>query len=108
MLDECIPHDFRHSFPEHEIHTASWAGLTGKKNGDLLRSAQAAGYHVFLTVDRGIPFQQRKFVIAIIVLLAPTNQLGDLLVFVDELLGVLKTIKPGEIVQVGEGHNYQV
>ena len=42
LLDECLPIDFRHSFPNHEIHTAQWAGLKGKKNGELLRADFAA------------------------------------------------------------------
>jgi hypothetical protein len=58
LLDECLPLDFRHSFPTHEPHTAQWAGLKGKNNGELLRAAEAAGYDVLLTVDQGIPHQQ--------------------------------------------------
>ena len=34
LLDECLPLDFRHSFPGHDAHTAEWAGLKGRKNGD--------------------------------------------------------------------------
>jgi predicted nuclease of predicted toxin-antitoxin system len=44
LLDECLPIDFRHSFSGHEAHTVEWAGLKGKKNGDLLQSAESAGY----------------------------------------------------------------
>jgi len=55
LLDECLPLDFRHSFPTHDTHTAQWAGFKGKKNGELLLSAEAAGYDVLLTVDQGIP-----------------------------------------------------
>jgi predicted nuclease of predicted toxin-antitoxin system len=81
LLDECLPIDFRHSFPSHEAHTAEWAGLKGRKNGDLLRSAEAAGYDVLLTVDQGISHQQppanRR--ISIILIRARTNQLEDLL-----------------------------
>ena len=36
LLDECLPLDFRFSFPEHEAHTAERAGFKGLKNGDLL------------------------------------------------------------------------
>ena len=32
LLDECFPLDFRHSFPEHDVHTVQWAGFKGKKN----------------------------------------------------------------------------
>jgi hypothetical protein len=35
LLDECLPLDFRLSFPGHDVHTAQWAGLKGKKNGEL-------------------------------------------------------------------------
>ena len=55
LLDECLPLDFRHSFPSHAAHTVEWAGFKGKKNGDLLRAAEAAGYEVLLTVDQGMP-----------------------------------------------------
>jgi predicted nuclease of predicted toxin-antitoxin system len=58
LLDECLPLDFRRSFPNHDAHTAQWADLKGKKNGELLRAAEVAGYDVLLTVDRGIPHQQ--------------------------------------------------
>ena len=48
------PVDFRHSFPGHEAHSAEWAGLKGKKNGELLQAAEGAGYQVLLTVDQVI------------------------------------------------------
>lgn len=54
LLDECLPLDFRHSFPGHDTRTAEWAGLKGKKNGELLQAAEVAGYEVLLTVDQGI------------------------------------------------------
>jgi hypothetical protein len=41
LLDECLPLDFRHSFPDDDAHTAQWAGLKGKKNGELLQAAEA-------------------------------------------------------------------
>ena len=41
LLDECLPLDFRHSFPE--AHTAQWAGLKGQKNGELLQAARLRG-----------------------------------------------------------------
>src|SRR6267378_2385003 len=58
LLDECLPLDFRHSFPTHDAHTAQWAGLKGKQNGELLRAVEVVGYDVLLTSDQGIPHQQ--------------------------------------------------
>ena len=102
LLDECLPLDFRHSFPGHDAHTAEWAGLKGKSNGELLRDAELAGYEVLVTVDQGIPHQQnlagRK--LSIISIRSRTNQLEDLLPFVQAILSVLEAIAPGQIVAV--------
>ncbi len=27
LLDECLPVDFRHLLPGHEVHSAEWAGF---------------------------------------------------------------------------------
>lgn len=102
LLDECVPIDFRHGLPEHETHTAQWAGLKSKKNGELLRAAELAGYEVLLTVDQGLGYQQnlsgRK--ISIIAIRSRTNQLEDLLALVPALIEALKIISPGEIVRI--------
>jgi predicted nuclease of predicted toxin-antitoxin system len=102
LLDECLPIDFRHSFPNHEAHTAQWAGLKSKKNGELLLAAEKAGYNVLLTVDQGIPHQQQSAsrMLSIILVRARTNQIEDLLPFVDAILRALDTIVPGEIVPI--------
>jgi predicted nuclease of predicted toxin-antitoxin system len=103
LLDECLPVDFRHSFPEHDAHSAEWAGLKGKKNGELLRIAELAGYDVLLTVDQGIPHQQKHAgrKLSIIQIRSKTNQIEDLLPLVDAILNTLKTIWPGQIVPIG-------
>jgi predicted nuclease of predicted toxin-antitoxin system len=103
LLDECLPLDFRHSFPVYDAHTAEWAGLKGRKNGELLRDAEVAGYEVLLTVDQGIPSQQnltgRK--LSIITIGARTNQLEDLLPLVDAIRHALGAIGPGQVVAIG-------
>jgi hypothetical protein len=102
LLDECLPLDFRHSFPGHRAHSAQWAGLKGKKNGDLLRAAEHVGYDVILTVDQGIPHEQNLagFRLAILVIHARTNQLEDLLPLVDAILLSLNTIRPSQVMHV--------
>jgi hypothetical protein len=58
LLDECVPKDLRLSFVGHECQTVPKAGFAGKKNGELLTLAEAAGFDVLVTVDRGLPYQQ--------------------------------------------------
>lgn len=102
LLDECLPVDLRHSFPGHEANTVEWAGFKGKKNGDLLRAAEIAGYRVLVTVDQGITQQTntpgRK--IAILLLVAPSNQMEDLLPLVPDILVALQSIQPGQVVRL--------
>jgi predicted nuclease of predicted toxin-antitoxin system len=102
LLDECLPVDYRHSFPSHDTHTVQWAGLTGKKNGELLRAVELAGYDVLLTVDQGIPHQQssagRK--LSIILIRSRTNQIEDLLPLVDAILRALETIHAGQTIEI--------
>jgi hypothetical protein len=92
----------RHSFPDHEAHTAQWAGLKGKKNGELLLAAELAGYDVLLTVDQGLPHQQssasRK--LSIMLVRSRTNQLEDLLPLVGAVLDALETIQPGQTIAI--------
>ena len=98
LLDECLPVDFRHSFQGHEAHSAEWAGLKGKKNGELLQAAEDGGYQVVLTVDQGIPRQQtmvgRK--LSIVLIRSRTNQLEDLLPLAPTITKVLGFIQPGQ------------
>ena len=99
LLDECLPLDFRHHLPDHEVHTAEWAGFKSLKNGRLLHEAESAGYDVFLTMDQGIPRQQNLLGrrIAILVIRSRTNQIEDLLTTVGAILMELEKIQPGQI-----------
>ncbi len=102
LLDECLPIDFRHSFPQYQAHTAQWAGLKGKKNGDLLRAAESAGYDVLLTADQGIPDQQSLIAkrMAIVLIRAQTNRIEHLLPLVGAILRVLESIRAGQMIRV--------
>jgi len=102
LLDECLPLDFRHCFPNHQAYTAEWAGFKGTKNGELLRLAEVAGYEVILTVDHGIPHQQRpgSREISIILIRAQTNQLEELVPLAGAVERALAIIKPGQTITV--------
>src|SRR5215471_6267458 len=101
LLDECLPIDFRLSFPHHDAHTVEWAGFKGKKNGELLRSAERAGYDVLLTVDQALSRQQRiPGKLAVILIRSRTNQIEDLMPLVDSISQALKTVKPGRTISV--------
>ena len=102
LLDECLPVDFRHSFPDHEAHSVEWAGLKGQKNGELLQAAEGGGYQVLLTIDQGIPHQQTMVGrrLSIILIRSRTNQMEDLLPLAPAIIKVLEFIQPGQSVVI--------
>ena len=103
LLDECVPQKLCTSFLEHECSPARRAGFGGKGNGELLTLAEAAGFHVLITVDGNIPYQQKVTGrhIALIVIAVRSNRLRDVLPYVPSCLNVLSSIKPGEVIRVG-------
>ncbi len=103
LLDECVPRPFGKQLPDYECHDGRSAGFGGKKNGELLASAEAAGFDVLLTVDQSIPYQQNLAGkrIAIVILKAVSNRLPDLLPHVPSYLRALRSIRPGQVLRVG-------
>ena len=69
-----------------------WAGFKGKKNGDLLSSAESARYDAFVTVDANIRHQQALTdrSLSIIVIRADSNKIEDLLEVLPTLLFALR------------------
>lgn len=104
LLDECVPRPLKSSLTAegHTCSTVPEAGLTGKTNGELLLLAQRS-FQVFVTLDKGIPYQQNLagFSIAILIIRARSSRLADILPYVPACLAALRTIKPGELVRVG-------
>ena len=103
LLDECIDEGLRHHFTGHECRTCRYAGLTGLANGALLTAADRADFEVLITVDQNMPSQQslRGRSISLLVMRARTTSLDDLLVLMPDVLKVLESLRPGEVVRVG-------
>jgi hypothetical protein len=102
LLDECLPRKLKNSPGEHVCRTVPEAGLAGRKNGDLLAIAESQGYDVFLTMDKGVEYEQNLSArrIAVMILLAKSNRLADLLPHVPAFLVRLRTIQPGQVTRV--------
>lgn len=77
-----------------------WAGI---KNGKLLLLAQSE-FDVLLTVDRNLSSQQNlaKFEIAILLVVAPSNRLQDVMPLVPQILEALAGTTPGTLSVVAE------
>ena len=102
LIDECVDQRIRLLFVGHDCHTAAYSGLAGLKNGELLAAAEVQGFHVMVTTDQEISFQQNMGArrIGIIVLCAQTNRLADLKPLLPLALEALARIAPGQVIRV--------
>ena len=102
LLDECVPRPLRRELSGHEVRTVVEMGWDGKRNGELLRLLTAEQFAVFLTTDQNLRCQQNLhgLQVAVVVLVAPTNRLDDLVPLMPTVRTVLETIQPGAVVDV--------
>jgi predicted nuclease of predicted toxin-antitoxin system len=102
LLDESLPRSLAQELSGHEVQTVQSRGWAGLKNGELLRLASAE-FQALLTGDQNLEYQQNMagLAIAVVVVVAVDNRIESLRPFVPEVLKVLATIQPGQLVRVG-------
>ena len=102
LLDECVPRRLRHRLPDHDVRTVREMGWDGKRNGELLSLAVAEGFQVFLTADQNLRHQQnwRKIGLAVVILVAQSNDPKSLEPLMPHVLALLPTLQPGQLVEV--------
>jgi hypothetical protein len=101
LLDECVDRRLAEHLTGLSVRTVAEMGWSGIKNGQLLALAQSE-FDVFVTVDRNLSFQQHlpKFSVAVLLLVAPSNRLADLIPLVPLLIAALPTAVKGAVSKV--------
>ena len=103
LLDQRLPKKLKRHFVGYDCCTAAESGLAGKVNGELLASAEHAGFDVLITTDKGLEHEQdlKDRRMAVLILLTKSNDPDDLLPLISKSLHALPFIKPGQILKVG-------
>lgn len=98
LLDACVPRRLGRELPTHEVQTAPKMGWGDLDDGSLL-VAMAERFDVLVTVDKGLPKQQRldHRPFSVIVLRTKTNRLVDLLPLVSALRLAIEELHPGQV-----------
>jgi hypothetical protein len=101
LLDECLPKKLKAEVIAEFVTTVPEAGWASIQNGTLLRLAEKE-FDVFLTNDQNLEYQQnlKKFDLAIVVLVALTNDIDDLRPLMPVVNEALNKIGAGEIVYI--------
>jgi hypothetical protein len=96
LFDECVPRPLRRALSPHGCVTAQELGWTGISDGDLLANVR---FDVFVTTDRNLAFQQNwnKLQVRVLILVAKTNRLEDLLPLAPEILKQVWLVQPGQV-----------
>lgn len=102
LLDECLPWGLRHDLGGHDVTSVQRMGWSGTKNGALLPMIAQAGFSIFLTMDRGIEYQQRivELSFGVIALRAHSNDIVALRPLMPAVLSCLSAVRPGQLMRV--------
>lgn len=103
LLDEWVPRPLKRELTDDEVQTVVEMGWSGKKNGELLQLMVQESFTIFLTADQNLRYQQnlQQAGVAVVVLVAPSNRLSDLVPLMPSVRSILATIAPGEVIEVG-------
>jgi hypothetical protein len=101
LLDENLPKQLKGLLSEFNVVTVPQAGWSGKKNGDLLRSADGQ-FDVLLTVDKGIKYQNNftGLRIAVVQMYVKSNRLVDIMPILRVVKDAIVSSKTGQIIIV--------
>lgn len=102
LLDECVPGKLKRELTDFEVRTVREHGWASKLDGELLHAADNE-FDVFVTVDRNLVHQQNLtgLRVAIVVLVAFSNNIRVLRLLAPELRDTLTSIDPGQVVHLG-------
>ena len=104
LIDECLDWRLCRALTTHHCVSVKQMGWGGLTNGTLLQKAEDE-FDVSLTGHTNLTFQQNltQFRIAVVVLEARSTRLFDSAKLMPQVLEILTTIQPGQVVQVGPG-----
>lgn len=102
LLDECVPKPLKRELLNYQIRTVVEMGWSGKKNGKLLQLMQQEGFTILLTTDQNLRYQQNlaQARVAVIVMVASSNRLRNLVPLLPNVRKALDTIVEGEVVEI--------
>lgn len=101
LIDECLDWRLCRSLGDHYCTSVQKMGWSGLVNGELMRKAEPA-FDVLITGDRNLSFQQATWSIkiAVVVLHAESIQLRHTRPLMSQVLKILPTLRPGQVVPV--------
>jgi hypothetical protein len=100
LFDQGTPVPIRPFLISHTVRTAAQHHWDTLKNGDLLVAAEDAGFDVFVTTDRNIPYQQNLAGRTIAVVVVGVQQWPALKPHIALVVAAVDGATPGSYTEV--------
>jgi len=90
----------RRQLTEHQVNTAYEQGWSTLSNGNLLRTAEQAGYQLLITTDQNLRYQQKLTDRQIAILVLRSTSWPRIRLRVDEIHTTVDEMKPGDYREI--------
>ncbi len=94
-FDQGTPAPLRHALAGHSVETAHERGWSNLNNGDLLATAEGAGFDLFVTTDQNLRYQQNLAGRRLAILVLPTTRWPIIQRHVAEVAAAVAAVLPG-------------
>jgi glutamate racemase len=100
LFDQGVPVPLRTFLKGHSVRTVAQEGWATLENGELLDSAEAAGFGVLLTTDKNLRYQQNLAGRAIAIVVLGKAHWPTLRPQVHRILAAVDLAQPGSYTEV--------
>jgi len=100
LFDHVTPQGLARSLTGHTVTKAKDRGWDALTNGELLDEAERAGFHVFLTADKNIRYQQNLTGRRIALVVLSTPQWPVVRLQLEKIAAAVNAATPGSYAEV--------
>lgn len=100
LFDQGTPVPLRRHLPDHDVDTAFERGWSELRNSALLERAKEDGYHLLITTDQNLQYQQDLSGQDLAVLVLLSTAWPGIRLQVDEIRAVVSQMRPGDYREV--------
>ena len=100
LFDNGTPRPIARSLTGHEVSYARRIGWHELENGDLIEKAEEAGYHVLLSTDKNLRYQQNLTYRKIAIVVLTEQQWPNVRLHLEKIANALNAATPGSYVEV--------
>ena len=100
LFDQATPVPIRPFLDRHAVRTAAQQGWDKLRNGDLLTTAEEAGFDLLLTTDKNMRYQQNLAGRKIAIVVLGQQQWPRLRLHIQRVIEAVNAATPGSYAEV--------